>query len=162
MQDKSADLKGELQDYKKTVSPTMRAMLDWDKDLVFTGRTSTGYAIEFDARVEWGCMPTEALLISLAACLAIDVVSFLKKMRCKISSYRMEINAERNPTPPQYFKAVDMKLIIKGAGLEDRKVERAVNLSQEKYCSVRHSLRPDLKVNVAWELEEEAGGQKGA
>ncbi len=148
-------LEEELKDYKAKVATIAKGRLDWDKDLIFVGRTQRGYEIEFDAKAEWGCIPTESLLLSLAGCLAIDVVSFLRKMRCNLERFWMEIEGERNPTPPQYYKAVKMILHIQGEGLTDRKVQRAIDLSQEKYCSVRHTLRPDLKVTIEYRINEE-------
>ena len=72
----------EIGDYKARVIPEMRATLEWQRDLLFTATTRRGYDIDFDAEVQWGCMPTEGLLLSLAGCIAIDVVSILRKMRC--------------------------------------------------------------------------------
>jgi putative redox protein len=129
-------------------------MLHWDRELIFTGRTMRGYEIEFDARVEWGCMPTESLLLSLAGCMAIDTVSFLQKMRTEIKDFKIDIIGERNPTPPQYYKRIEMILTISGKNLDEKKVKKAVSLSHEKYCSVYHSLRKDLEVKVDYVLNE--------
>lgn len=143
-----------LKGYKEKVSPIDKATLTWDRDLIFTGRTGQGYEIEFDARVQWGCKPTDALLLSLAGCMGIDVVSFLQKMRVEIADFRINLTGERNPTPPQYYKAVDMLLTIAGKGLDPKKVDRAIALSHEKYCSVYNSLRKDMDVRVRYILED--------
>jgi putative redox protein len=82
------------------------------------------------------------------------MVTILTKMRITLASFRMEIEGERNPTPPQYYKAVEIVLYIAGKNLDPRKVERAIALSQDKYCSVYNSLRPDLALNVRYVLEE--------
>jgi len=144
------ELEQNLGDYKTRVRTETKGILTWDRDLIFTGRTMTGYPIEFDARVEWGCMPTESLLLSLAGCMAIDSVSFLQKMKCEFKSFKIEITGERNPTPPQYYRAIHMKLVMEGEGFTEKKVERAIALSQDKYCSVYHSLRKDMKVTVSY------------
>lgn len=143
-----------LTGYKENINPLLKASLNWDRDLIFTGRTQEGYEIEFDAHVQWGCKPTDALLLSLAGCMAIDTVSFLQKMKVEISSFKLDIQADRNPTPPQYFKAIEIVLHIKGKNLNSKKVDRAVSLSQEKYCSVYNSLRKDMDVKVRYVLEE--------
>lgn len=142
------ELEGSLDAYKASVAPTVTAALDWSRELIFVGTTSRGYEIEFDAAQQWGCSPTESLLLSAAGCMAIDMVSFLKKMRCEIKSYRMDLAGRRNPTPPQRYTAIDMKIAVTGSGLTQRKLERAVSLSRDKYCSVYHSLRPDMQVKV--------------
>ena len=147
-------LREELQGYKAKITPLTKATLTWSRDLVFTGATPQGYEIEFDAEAQWGCKPTEALLLSLGACMAIDIVSILKKMRMDISRFRIDISGERNPDPPQYFTAVEMTLHLAGQNLEGGRVERAIALSREKYCSVYNSLHPDLDLKVLYILEE--------
>jgi putative redox protein len=147
------ELDDSLEAYKTKVSQVNKATLTWDKELIFIGRTNRGYELEFDAQQQWGCAPTESLLLSVAGCMAIDMVSFLKKMKCEIKSYKMDIMGERNPTPPQYYTSMEMVIAITGAGLTAKKMERAVSLSHEKYCSVYHSLRKDMKVKVDYTFE---------
>jgi putative redox protein len=122
--------------------------------LIFTGRTQEGYEIDFDAHVQWGCKPMDSLLLSLAGCMGIDTVMFLQKMKVELSDFSMDIMADRNPDPPQYFKAVEIVLHIAGENLNPKKVDRAVSLSHEKYCSVYNSLRDDMDVKVRYELED--------
>ncbi len=152
--DDKGELKEELQGYKAKITPVTKTTLTWSRDLVFAGTTPQGYELDFDADAQWGCMPTEALLLSLGGCMAIDIVSILKKMRMDISQFRIDISGERNPDPPQYFKAVAMTLHLAGQNLDPRRIERAIALSREKYCSVYNSLRPDLDLKVLYLLEE--------
>jgi len=142
-----------LETYKTKVSQVNKATLTWDKELIFVGRTNRGYEVEYDAQQQWGCSPTETLLLSVAGCMGIDMVSFLQKMRCEIKSYKMDIMGERNPTPPQYYTSIHMVISVAGGGLTAKKLERAISLSQEKYCSVYHSLRKDMKVTVEYTFE---------
>ncbi len=72
-QDKG-ELRDALQGYKAGITPGVKATLAWNRELVFAGTTPQGYEIEFDAESQWGCNPTEALLLSLAGCMAIDIV----------------------------------------------------------------------------------------
>jgi len=148
-------LEESLGGYKETILKTNKGSLVWDKDLIFNARTQMGYEVEFDARMQWGCSPTETLLMSLAGCLAIDVFSFLQKMRAEISSFKIEFSGDRNITPPQYYKSIEMTVHITGTGISPKKVERAISLSQEKYCSVYHSLRKDIEVKVNYKINEE-------
>jgi len=147
-------LEASLAGYKGKVNPVVKATLTWDKDLIFVGRTNEGYEIEFDANVQWGCKPTDALLLSLAGCMGIDVVMFLQKMRMEITGFKITTVGERNPSPPQYFRSIEMTLYITGRNLDTRKIERAVSLSHEKYCSVYNSLRKDMDVKVKYVVEE--------
>lgn len=154
-----SELKESLKDYKQNVSIENKATLTWDKDLIFVGRTQRGYEIDFDAKVEWGCMPTESLILSLAGCLGIDCLMFLKKMRVGIESFKVDITGERNPTPPQYYKAIHMHISVSGSGITAKRMDRVISLSQDKYCSVYHSLRPDMKVTVDYSIED-GGAEK--
>ncbi len=147
------ELEESLEVYKSKVSQVNKATLTWDKDLVFVGRTNRGYELEFDAQQQWGCSPTESLLLSVAGCMGIDMVSFLKKMKVEIKSYKMDIVGERNPTPPQYYTSMEMIISVTGAGLTAKKLERAISLSHDKYCSVYHTLRKDMKMKVDFTFE---------
>jgi len=148
------DLEENLEAYKGKIKPINKASLTWDKDLIFLGRTPRGFELDFDAEAQWGCIPTESLLLSVAGCLAIDVVSFVTKMKATITKFKIDIAGERNPTPPQYYTKIDMVLHIAGENITPKKLDRAISLSQEKYCSVYHSLRKDLQVNVTYAIEE--------
>jgi putative redox protein len=147
------ELETSLDDYKAKIQNVNKATLTWDKDLIFIGRTQRGYEVEYDAQQQWGCSPTETLLLSVAGCMAIDMVSFLKKMKCEIKTYKMDILGERNPTPPQYYTSMEMIISVTGTDLTAKKLERAISLSHEKYCSVYHSLRKDMKMKVDYTFE---------
>jgi putative redox protein len=144
-----------LAGYKGKINPITKTFLKWDKELIFVGSTEPGYEIEFDGNAQWGCKPTEALLLSLAGCMGIDIVMILKKMRVQLASFRMELVGERNPTPPQYFKAIEIVMHIGGKDLDPAKVDRAISLSRATYCSVYNSLRKDMEVKVRYAFENE-------
>ena len=149
------NLKEDLRAYKTKITPSMKATLVWTRDLVFAGRTPQGYDLDFDADAQWGCKPTEALLLSLGGCMAIDIVSILKKMRVEIRRFRIDLAGERNPEPPQYFKSVEMVFHLSGTNLEPRKIDRAIALSRQTYCSVYNSLRSDLDLKISYIVENE-------
>ena len=146
-------LEGSLGGYKEKIIPVNKGSVTWDKELIFKGRTQRGEEIDFDAHVQWGCTPTESLLLSVAGCMAIDCVSFLQKMKAVISKFKVDITGERNPTPPQYYTKIEMIIHISGENITPKKMERVISLSQEKYCSVYHSLRKDLEVKVSYVIE---------
>lgn len=148
--------------YKERIDPVERATLEWQRDLVFSGQTARGYDIDFDGNAQWGCKPTDALLLSLAGCLGIDVVSILQRSRAELASVRLSLSGERNPVPPQYYRKVTVDLTVAGKGLDPRKVERAVRLSRERYCSVYNSLREDFELDVRVVVEEREPGPKGS
>ena len=152
------DLAESLTGYKQKINPVSKATLTWDKELIFVGRTQEGYEIDFDGHVQWGCKPTDALLLSLAGCMGIDVVMFLQKMKVELEGFKVDITGERNATPPQYFRTVGIVLHLTGKNLNPKKIARAVSLSHEKYCSVYNSLRKDMDVKVSYHIEDTASG----
>ena len=149
---KDADMEPELDAYKAEILPVNKSRLMWQRDLYFVVTTQRGYEVEFDVKYEEGCSPTETLLLSVAGCLSIDVVHILKKMRCEITSYEMTAEGRRRLTPPQYYESIDLMIHISGKGITPAKIDRAIELSRNKYCSVYHSLRKDLVVNVNYEI----------
>lgn len=153
--DEKESLEESLTGYKEKIHPITKGTLTWERDLLFLSRTQRGYEIEIDGHVQWGCAPTESLLLSLAGCMGIDVVMFLQKMKANLSNFKIEIMGERNPTPPQYYKFIEMILHVSGKNITPKQLERAISLSQEKYCSVYHSLRKGIKVKVDYTLNEE-------
>ena len=147
------NLENSLEGWKKNTPLESKGFLTWENDLVFTARIR-GYQFEYDANAAEGCFPTDTLLMSVAGCLGIDVVMFLQKMRAEIREFEIETTGQRNPTPPQYFKSIEIIIHISGKGITSKKLDRAISLSQEKYCSVYHSLRKDMDVKVRYIINE--------
>jgi putative redox protein len=143
----------QLAGYKEGAPAPLAGSLRWERDLVFTAETATGYELELDAARQWGCLPMESLLLSLAGCMGIDALAMLKKMRIAVTALRIEVAGERNPDPPQYLKAVRLTLHVAGPGLADKHLDRVVSLSRAKYCSVYHSLRSDLQLSVDYHID---------
>lgn len=142
-----------LNGYKEKILPVNKARLDLQRDLYFLGTTQRGYEVEFDPSYEEGCSPTETLLLSIAGCISIDVVHILRRMRCEVTKFAVEAQGARNLDPPQYYKSVDLMIHLAGEGITPKKVERAIGLSRNKYCSVYHSLRSDLELKIGYDLE---------
>lgn len=142
----------DLQGYKNKILPVNKARLTLQRDLYFLGTTQRGYEVEYDVTYQEGCSPTETFLLSIAGCISIDIVHMLRKMRCEVSSYEVAAEGARNPDPPQYYKSVDLMIHVSGKGITSKKLDRAIALSLEKYCSVYHSLRKDLEVRIRYEI----------
>ncbi len=116
----------------------------------------TGNTIDMDGSPKiggenLGARPMEVLLMSLAGCSSIDVISILKKMKQDVTSYDVEVTAERRDEIPSIFTKIHMKFIVKGNDLQEDKVKRAAQLSAEKYCSVSKILEPTAE--ITWSVE---------
>jgi putative redox protein len=129
--------------------------LTWLGDLRFEGGRTGGPAIRLDGAGADGPSPMEALLLALAGCTAADVVEIGRKMRepWEGASFRVHVEGERAPEPPRRYTRIRLAYRVSGAGLDRAKLERAIALSHEKYCSVLHSLRPDLVVESRLETD---------
>ncbi len=156
MEDNSAEnLEESVKGYKEEILEVNKGFLEWEKDLIFNVRTQMGYEIEYDANLQWGCSPTETLLTSVAGCMAIDVFYFLKKMKADIKSFKIDFSGVRKPDPPQYYKSIDLLIKVNGEGITSKKMDRAISLSHDKYCSVYNALRSDIEVTTSYKINEE-------
>ena len=143
----------DLGGYKQKILPVNKGRITLQRDLYFLGTTQRGYEVEYDVSYQEGCSPTETFLLSVGGCLSIDVVHILRKMKCEIDAYEMSVEGERNADPPQYYKSFKLMIRIAGKGITPRKIERAIFLSREKYCSVYHSIRKDIEMRVEYKIE---------
>ena len=150
------NLETALKGYKEEILPVNKGSLTLQRDLYFVGMTQRGYEVEYDPKYEEGCSPTETLLLSLAGCIAIDVVSILRKMRCEVSKCEIDVEGARNLDPPQYYRSMSLLIHISGDGITPKKIDRAIDLSRDKYCSVYHSLRKDMELRIKYEINGSA------
>jgi putative redox protein len=134
--------------------------VDWIKDRVFEASPPSGVKFTIDSHPEFGGTmqgptPVETLLGAIAACSAIDVLAILEKKRQKVTSYRVEVDGDRvEPgTYPRPFTALRVRHILTGENLDPAAVARAVELSDEKYCSVIATLRGAPAVSSVWAIE---------
>jgi putative redox protein len=97
----------------------------------------------------------ETLLACLAGCTSFDVVNILKKKRQKISGYWVEVEGERRDEPPEVYTKIQIKYKIKGKNISKEAVERAIQLSNEKYCSVGAMLKKTAELTTSYEIIQE-------
>jgi len=99
--------------------------------------------------------PMELLLIAVGTCTAIDVESILGKKREKVTDYKIEVHGDRREEYPKSFTKIYVKHILRGHHLSEEAVKRAIELSDEKYCSVAATLRPTAEIISSYVIEEE-------
>ena len=129
-----------------------RVELAWVSGQRFETTDASGLSSTLDGDTESGLSPTEALLSSLGACMGIDVVIILEKMRVGLEGLSITVEGERVAEPPRYFHRMRLQFRIRGDVPRD-KAERAVKLSFEKYCSVFHTLRNDIDIDTETVIE---------
>ena len=114
----------------------------WERDLVFAGHSGEASMV-LDSAGKAGPSPVQALVFALAGCMGMDVVHILRKGRHDLRGLRVAVIAERAQEDPHRVTAVTIEFTVAGAVPKDQ-VERAIDLSHEKYCSVWHSMRQDI------------------
>ena len=116
---------------------------------MFKGDAGSGPEITVDGDGVEGGSPMGLLLLSLVGCMAIDIRVILKKSRVKLESLEMVAEGIRAETEPRRYESIELVCRVEGPGEEDHdKVQRAVDLSRDKYCSVLHSLSPDIDLTI--------------
>lgn len=123
-----------------------RITLDWQEDLHFKGGEAGRPAIQIDGDNLTGPGPMLTLLLAAASCTGSDVVIILKKMRIDLTRFSIEVAGTRREEEPRRYIAIHFVYRLAGGGLDETRARRAIDLSLEKYCSVMHSLAPDIKV----------------
>jgi len=132
------------------IKPPISATLTWQGDLRF--RATSGHnAIIFDSESAAGPSPPQAVAMALAGCMAIDVADIVIKGRHELSSLEAKITGTRREDPPRHFVHFTLHFTLTG-DIPPQVVERAIQLSRDKYCSVWHSLRQDIQLDTTFEV----------
>ncbi len=125
---------------------TKRVALTWSDGLVFRGGEPGGPQTVIDGDNAAAPGPMLTLLLAGASCTGADVVSILEKMRVKVLELRIDASGERREEEPRRYTAIHLDYHLRGDGLDEAKASRAIDLSIRKYCSVLHSLAPDIRI----------------
>jgi putative redox protein len=139
----------------------MKARIKWVQDVTFLGESGSGHSVVMDGAPEaggrnLGVRPMEMVLMGLGGCSAFDVVMILKRGRQQVEDCVVELQAERADTDPKVFTKINLNYLITGRALDRNKVERAVQLSTEKYCSASAMLAKTAQITHTIEIVERA------
>lgn len=138
----------------------MKARVQWAGEALFLGESGSGHAVVMDGPPDaggrnLGVRPMEMLLIGLGGCSNFDVVSILRKGRQPVESCEVFLDAERAGEEPKVFTRIHLHFVVKGRGLKEAQVKRAVELSAEKYCSASIMLgRAGVDITHDYEIVE--------
>lgn len=138
----------------------MKARIQWVQDAMFLGESGSGHVIVMDGPDEHGgrnlgCRPMETLLMGMGGCAAFDVVHILKKSRQKVTNCIAEMTAERADAVPSVFTKIHLNFLVSGQDLKAKQVQRAVELSAEKYCSASIMLgKAGVEITHSYEVQE--------
>ena len=133
----------------------MKATVTYVHGGPFVGSSDSGHAtvLDWSGGTNSAPSPVEMLLMSLGACSGIDVVSILEKARTPVDSFRVEISGERSGAHPRVFTKIHLTYVVKGKGIKDKALARAIELSEEKYCSISAMIRDVAKISSSYRIE---------
>jgi putative redox protein len=139
-----------------------KAVVHFAGDDLFIGISPSGHAQVLDTNHERAsaATPVELLLIALGSCTAVDVISIMRKKRERVTDYRVEIRGERRAEHPRKFTRMEVRHIVRGHNISEKALAQAIELSDEKYCSVAATLRSGVEIVSGYEIVEEEAGEK--
>ena len=137
----------------------MKARIKWLDNMSFVGESGSGHSIVMDASPEvggrdLGARPMEMLLLGLGGCSSIDVLMILQKARQDVTDCTVEIEAQRADKEPKVFTKIHLHFVVEGRNLSDKRVERAIKLSAEKYCSASLMLEKSAEITHDYEVRD--------
>ena len=138
----------------------IEAKLKWTDGIRFEGTSVFGHKIAIDGPktaggTENGYKPTELVLFSVAGCTGIDVVRILEKMQQAVTGLEVEVKGFHPDQYPKPFNRIEIHFIFTGKSLDEKKVEKAISLSENKYCMVSQSLKGMANITTSYKIIEE-------
>ncbi|MGD2187156.1 MAG: OsmC family protein [Desulfobacterales bacterium] len=120
---------------------TIQAQLKWIDGMQFIARAGDGPAVVIDnPESKGGASPMQLVLIGIAGCTAVDVISIMQKKRTNINDFQVNITGERAEEHPRRYTNIRIEYVLIGKGIKPNAVEQAIQLSETKYCSAMASL----------------------
>jgi len=137
----------------------MEVKVKYVDGLQFVGEAESGHALVMDGDPVYGgnntaVRPTELLLVGLGGCSGMDVVSVLKKKKQDIRGLEINIKGKRAEEHPKKFTDIDIEFVVTGRSISEEAVKRAVNLSMEKYCSVKATIEGCATITFSYRIVE--------
>lgn len=137
----------------------MKATVNWSGRMSFHGEAGSGFSVPLGAEAgvggdDDGFRPLELILVSLAGCTAMDVISILQKKRQPVTGFAVQAEGERAEAHPRVFTRVRLHYTIRGGGVDPAAVARAIELSETKYCPAQAMLRPGVVIESSFDVQE--------
>ncbi len=135
----------------------LTAQADLIDGMQFVAEAGSGYTVRLDAAESsgeqgGGFIPMEMVLVGLAGCTAMDVISILRKKRQDVTEYQVHVRGERAEDHPKVFTSITVEHIVTGHGVSPEAVARAIELSETKYCSVGAMVRQTAEFTTTFEI----------
>ena len=136
-----------------------KAKVRWVEGLLFVGSPPSNHSVVLDGSEKGGgadsaIHPGELLLVSLSGCTGMDVISILNKMRVDVKEFEVRVDAEAAREHPKVWKKIHLTFHVAGKNIPEDKLKHAIELSQNKYCSVSASLRSSVEITYGYQIEQ--------
>ena len=129
------------------------ATVKWLSSKTFVGTDSGNHSVVLSTKEDGvGVKPSEMLLVALAACTSVDVVDIMDKKRQKLTGLEVRADGEQDPNPPWTYTKIRVHYKLTGKGLKAKDVEQAIQLSEEKYCSVAATIKGKAEITTDYEI----------
>lgn len=143
----------------------MKATVNWNSGMNFTGVANSGFAVQMDAEAalggnDNGVRPMEMIALGLAGCTSMDIISILQKKRQNITRFEVNVDAPRSQDYPKVFTSAVLTFIVTGRDVEEAALLRAIELSATKYCPVHAMLEQAFPIEMHYEIYEDEGNGK--
>ena len=132
------------------------AQVKWLAKLEFVGTDSTKHSLVMSSQDEenaTGLKPSDLLLLALGGCTAVDVITIMRKKRQAVTGLEINVHGEQDENPPWTFRHIHLEYVVRGKGLSEKGLAQAIQLSEEKYCSVRNTVA--CEVTSSYRIVEE-------
>jgi putative redox protein len=138
----------------------MKATVKLVDGLRFVAEGSTGHSVVMDGDPEVGgndtaSRPTELLLMGLGGCSGMDVISILRKKRQDVTGLEIVVKGEKAESHPKKFTDIHVEYVVRGRGISEDAVNRAIDLSMKRYCSVKATIEGTAKITYSYRIVEE-------
>jgi putative redox protein len=132
----------------------------WEGKMSFAARREDGHSLTMDAPPGSGgdgegFTPVELILAGLGGCTGMDIVAIMQRQRQQITALEVNVTGTKREELPHYFKAIDVHYLVRGRNISESALKRAIELSEEKYCSVRAIFRPEVKLTYSYDIAQE-------
>ena len=136
----------------------MQVSLDWKRGLEFSGTAPTGFTIDMSSHEDGGpkddVSPVQLVALGLGGCTAMDVIAILQKKKQDVRSFHVRVTTQRKEDHPKVWTHALIEYFVTGSGIDPAAVERAIQLSHDKYCPVQNMLKASVEIESRYEIKE--------
>lgn len=140
----------------------MQVSIDWKQGMSFGGRAPSGYTLDLSAETEVGgagdgFSPMELMALGMAGCTGMDVISILQKKRQEVTAFEVRVNTRKATEHPKVWTEVVIEYVVTGKNVDSAAVQRAIQLSSEKYCPAQNMIKKAVRIETKYEIKETVG-----